>query len=118
MVGHVVVEHLVGIRRVKRRLGEESPGEELKSRLQTAAFHFAVAGLGKSQRFLPARVKLSVTEFLPVVAELEVSQWPVRAAGPDAAVGSEPHSSVPSEGQVELVWLCRWSRLCGRGAVA
>ena len=95
-------------------LGEESPGEEeLKSRLQAAAFPFAVAGLGKNQQFLPARVELSVTEFLPVVgefgvemrasrlvsepqakafypavAELEVDQWPVRAAFPDAAVGS------------------------------
>ena len=37
---------------------------------------------------------------------------------PDAAAGSEPHLSVPSEGQVELAWLCRWSRLCGRGAAA
>ena len=119
MVGQVVVEHLVGIRRVKQRLGEEFPGEEeLKSRFQTAAFPFAVAGLGKSQRFLLARVKLSVTESLPMAAELELSQWPVRAACPDAAVGSEPHSSVPSEGQVGLVWLCRWSRLCGRGADA
>ena len=87
-------------------LGEESPAEEeLKSRLQTAAFSFAVAGVGKNQWFLPARVKLSVTEFLPVVAELEVGQWPARAAFPDAAVGSEPHLSVLSEGQVELAWL-------------
>ena len=89
-------------------LGEESPGEEeLKSRLQTAAFPFAVAGWGKNQRFLPARVKLSVTEFLPVVVELEVGQWPARVAFPDAAAGSEPHLSAPSEGQVERVWLCR-----------
>ena len=118
-MGQAAVEHLVGIHRVKRRLGEESSGEEeLKSRLQTAAFPFAVAGLGKNQRFLPARVELSVTEFLPMVAELEVGQWPVRAAFPDAAVGSERHLSVPSEGQVELAWLCHWSRLCGRGAAA
>ena len=136
---------LDGDSRVKgERLGEESLGEEeLKSRLQAAAFPFAVAGLGKNQRFLPARVELSVTEFLPavgefgvemrasrlvsepqakafypVVAELGVGQWPVRAAFPDAAVGSEPHLSVPSEGQVELAWLCHWSRLCGREAAA
>ena len=113
------MEHLAGIRWVKRQLGEESLGEEeLKSRLQTAAFPFTVAGLGKNQRFLPARVDLLVTEFLPVVAELEVGQWPVRAAFPDAAVGSEPHLSVPSEGQVKLAWRCHWSRLCGRGAAA
>ena len=140
----MAVEHLAGIRRVKRQLGEESPGEEeLKSRLKAAAFPFAVAGLGKNQRFLPVRVELSVTEFLPVigdfevemrasrlvsepqakafypvVAELEVDQGPVRAAFPDATVGSEPHLSVPSEGQVELAWLCHWSCLCGRGAAA
>ena len=138
------MEHLAGICRVKRQLGEESPGEEeLKYRLQAAAFPFAVAGMGKNQRFLPARVELSVTEFLPVVgefrvemrasrlvrepqamasytvvAELELDQWPVRAAFLGAAVGSEPHSSVPSEGQVELAWLCHWSRLCGRRAAA
>ena len=111
------MERLVRIRRVKRRLGEESPGEEeLKSRLQTAEFPFALAGLEKNQLFLPARVELSVTEFLPMVAE--VGQWPVRAAFPDAAVGSEPHLSVPSEGQIELGWLCHWSRLCGRRAAA
>ena len=125
-MGQATVEHLAGIRRVKRRLGEESPGEEeLTSRLQAAAFSFAAAGLGKNQRFPPARVELSVTEFLPVVPELEVDQWPVRraiqfqgAAFPGAAVGSEPHSSVLSEGQVELAWLCHWSGLCGHGAAA
>ena len=118
-MGQAVVEHLVGIRRAKRRLVEESPGEEeLKSRLQTAAFPFAVAWRGKNQLFLPARVKLSVTEFFPVVVELEVGQWPARVAFPDAAAGSEPHLSAPSEGQVERVWLCRRSRLCGHGAAA
>ena len=118
MVEQAVVEHL-GIRRVKRRRVEESPGEEeLKSRLQTAPFPFAVAGWGKNQRFLPTRVKLSVTEFLPVVVELEVGQWPAIVAFPDAAAGSEPHLSALSEGQVERVWLCHWSRLCGRGAAA
>ena len=133
-MGQATVEHLAGIRRVKWRLGEESPGEEeLTSRLQAAAFPFAAAGLGKNQRFLTARAELSVTEFRPVagefgvemcasrlvsepqamasysvVVELEVDQWPVRAAFLGAAIGSEPHSSVPSEGQVELVWLCHW----------
>ena len=35
---------------VEAALGEESPGEEeLKSRPQTAAFSFAVAGWGKDQ---------------------------------------------------------------------
>ena len=117
----------MGIRWVKRRLGEESPGEEeLTSRLQETAFFFAAAGLGKNQQFPPARVELSVTEFLPVAGEfgveLEVDQWPVRraiqfqgAAFPGAAVGSEPHLSALSEGQVELAWLCHWSRLCGPG---
>ena len=124
------MEHLVGIRRVKRRLGEESPGEEeLTSRFQATAFSFAAVGLGKNQRLPPARVELSVTEFLPVAGEfgveLEVDQWPVRraiqfqgAAFPGAAVGSEPHSSALSEGQVELAWLCHWSRLCGHGVAA
>ena len=135
----------------KRRLGEESPGEEeLTSRFQVTAFSFAAAGLGKNQRFPPARVEPSVTEFLPVAgecgvemqasrlvsqpqvmsshfvaAELEVDQWPSRraiqfqgTAFPDAAVGSEPHSSVLSEGQVELAWLCHWLRLCGHRAAA
>ena len=115
----VVVEHLVWIRRLKWRLGEESPGEEkLRSRLQTVAFSFAVSGWGKNQRFLLARVRLPVTEFLPAVVELEVGQWLARVALPDAAAGSEPHSSAPSEGQVERVWLCRWSRQYGRGAAA
>ena len=118
-MGQAVVEHLVWICRVKRRLGEESPGEDkLKSRLQTAAFPFAVAGWGKNQWFLPVRVRLSVTEFLPAVVELEVGQWFVRVALPDTATGSEPHSSAPSEGQVERAWLCHWSRQCGRGAAA
>ena len=106
MMGQLTVEHLVGIRRVKRRLGEESPGgEELKSRLQATAFLFAAAGSGKNQRLPQARVELSATEFLPVagefgvetrspwlasqpqvmashpmVAELEVDQWSVRSA--------------------------------------
>ena len=74
-MGQAVVEHLVGVRWVKRWLGEESPGEEeLKSRLQTAAFPFTVAGWGNDQRFLPAKVKLSVMKFLPVVVDLEVDQ--------------------------------------------
>ena len=110
--------------------GRGIPGEEeLTSRLQATAFSFAAAGLGKNQRFPPARVELSVTEFLPVAGEfgveLEVNQWPGRRAiqfqgeaFPGAAVGSEPHSSALSEGRVELVWLCHWSRLCGHGAAA
>ena len=89
-----VVEHLVWIRRLKRRLGEESPGEEeLKSRPQTAAFPFAVAGWGKDQWFLLARVRLPATEFLPAFVELEVGQWLARVALSDAAAGSEPPSS-------------------------
>ena len=108
--------------------------EELTSRLQAAAFSFTAAGMVKNQRFPPARVELSVTKSLPVagefgvemrasrlvsepqamashpvVAELEVDQWPVRraiqfqgAAFPGAAVGSEPHSSALS--RVRLSW--------------
>ena len=113
------MEHLVWIRRLKWRLGEKSPGEEeLKSRLQTAAFPFTVAGWGKDQWFLLARVRLQVTEFLPAVVELEVGQWLARVTLSDAAAGSEPHSSAPSAGQVERVWLCHWSRQYGRGAAA
>ena len=113
------MEHLVWIRRLKRRLGEESPGEEeLKFRLQTAAFPFAVAGWGKNQRFLLARVRLPVMEFLPAVVELEVGQWLTRVALSDAAAGSQPHSSAPSAGQVERAWLCRWSRQYGSEAAA
>ena len=98
-------------------MGEEFPGEEeLKSWLQTAAFPFAVAGWGKDQWFLLARVRLPVMEFLPAVVELEVGQWLARVALSDAAAGSEPHSSAPSVGQVERVWLCRWSSQYGRGA--
>ena len=86
-MGQVTGEHLVGIRWVKRQLGKESPWEEeLTSRFQATAFSFAAAGLGKNQRFPPARVELSVTEFLPVAGEfgvkLEVDQWPVRRANP------------------------------------
>ena len=119
MVEHAVVEHLVWIRRLKRWLGEESLWEkELKSRLQTAAFPFAVAGWGKDQWFLLARVRLPVMEFLPAVVKLEVGQWLARVALSDAAAGSELHSSAPSSGQVERVWLCCWSRQYGRGAAA
>ena len=111
---------------------------------------FRCGWIGEESAVPPARVELLVTEFLPVagefgvemrasrlvsepqvmasypvVAELEVDQWPVRraiqfqgAAFPGAAVGSEPHSSALSEGQVELAWLCHWSRLCGHGVAA
>ena len=113
------MEHLAWIRRLKRRLGEESPGEEeLKSRPQTAAFSFAVAGWGKDQWFLLARVRLPVTEFLPAVVELEAGQWLARVALSDAAAGSERHSSASFVDQVELVWLCRWSCQYGCGAAA
>ena len=119
MVGRAVVEHLGWIHRLKRRLGEESPGEEgLKSRLQTAAFPFAVAGWGKDQWFLPVRVRLPATEFLPAVAKREVGQRLSRVALSDAAAGFERHSSAPSMGPVELVWLCHWLRQYGHGAAA
>ena len=69
----------MGICRVKRWLGEESPGgEELTSRLQAMAFPFAAAGSGKNQRLPQARVELSSTEFLPGAGEFEVktrSPW-------------------------------------------
>ena len=85
------MEHLAGIRRVKRRLGEESPGEEeLTSRLQAAAFLFAAAGLGKNQRFPPARVKLSVTEFLPVAEEFGVEMRISRLVSEPQAMASYP----------------------------
>ena len=84
------MEHLAGIRQVKRRLGEESPGEEeLKSRLQATAFPFAVAGLGKNQRFLPVRVELSVTEFLPVVGEFGVEMRASRLVSEPQAMACE-----------------------------
>ena len=151
-MGQATVEHLAGIRRVKRRLGEESPGgggADIPAPGSGIFFHCGWIG-EESAVPPPARVELSVTEFLPVagefgvemrasglvsepqamasypvVAELEVDQWPVRrtiqfqgAAFPDAAVGSEPHSSALSEDQVELAWLCHSSRLCGHGAAA
>ena len=66
----MIWEHLGGF---QRRLEEESPGkEELDSCPQTAVFPVAVTGWRKDQRFLLARERLSVTEFPPVVAKLEV----------------------------------------------
>ena len=150
-MGRLTVERSARIRRVKRRLGEESPGgEELTSRLQATAFPFAAAGSGKNQRLPQARVELSAMEFLPVagefevekrspwlvsqllvmashpvVAELEVDQWPEKsviqfqgAAFPGAAAGFGTHSNALSEGRVELGLLCHLSRLCGHGAAA
>ena len=102
-MGQAICEHLGGF---QRQLEEESPGkEELNSWPQTAVFPVAVAGWRKDQRFLLARERLSVTEFPPAVAKLEVGQWSVRAAF-SVAAGSDLHSDAPSVGQAELVWLC------------
>ena len=66
-----------------------------------------------------------VVAFYSVAVELEGGQLHPRksiqfqgVAFPEAAAGSEPHSSVLPGGQVELAWLCHWLRLCGHGAAA
>ena len=90
----------------QRQLEEESPGkEELNSCPQTAVFPVAVAGWRKDQRFLLTRERLSVAEFPPAVAKLEVGQWSARAAF-SVAAGSKLHSDVSSVGQAEQVWPC------------
>ena len=66
-----------------------------------------MAGWGKDQWFLLARVSLPVPEFLLVVVKREVDQRLSRVVFSDTAAGFEQHSSVPSVGQVELVWLYR-----------
>ena len=90
-MGQLTVEHLVGIRWVKRWLGEEPLGrEELISRLQATAFPFTAAGSGKNQWFPQVRVELSATEFLPVAGEFGVEMRSPRLVSQPRVMASYP----------------------------
>ena len=51
-----------------------------------------------------------MTDFPPVVEELEAGQWSVRAAV-SVAAGSGRHLDILYVGQAEPVWLCCWLHL-------